>query len=418
MKPKILCVDDSRALRTGMKNWLQPNYEVVGSPDGRAALDLLENTTFDLIILDLDMPNMNGEETIRELRGRGDQTPVVLLTAEAKTSNIQKVMQHGVLDYILKPCSPPDLKVKLEAALRTAYDQKLADAQVAANQATIEQAGGRKAPGPQPAAAKAPATPSNPVTSKAAAAPGPGPGPSGKPAPKEGAPSILVIDDMKSVSRALRRDVRDEIRIGHATTRDAAVNTCTKRDYQMIVIDMDIPRVNSDELCRELRALQPKGELIALFLASEADPTGRSKSAGFDGFLLKPFLSEEVQALISRVFNQRTFFDSQDNVVTCHPIEFGDTNRETVLGEAREQLLEEINKVAAAACFPAVVLDLGGYVPLDALARFVGPVIERCGKLRLQLKVVGDESVSQALAATLEKDSVSVVASVGDALRA
>ena len=102
MKPKILCVDDSRALRTGMKNWLHPNYDVVGIPDGQQALTLLEETTFDLIILDLDMPNMTGEDTIRELRSRGDQTPVVLLTAESRTSNIQRVMQHGVLDYILK----------------------------------------------------------------------------------------------------------------------------------------------------------------------------------------------------------------------------------------------------------------------------------------------------------------------------
>ena len=413
MKPKILCVDDSRALRTGMKNWLQPNYEVVGSPDGRAALDLLENTTFDLIILDLDMPNMNGEDTIRELRGRGDQTPVVLLTAEAKTSNIQRVMQHGVLDYILKPCSPPDLKVKLEAALRTAYDQKLADAQVAANQAAIEQAGGKKGrPQPAPAAKPTASSSSAPAAPASSAAPSS----AAKVAPKEGAPSILVIDDMKSVSRALRRDVRDEIRIGHATTRDAAVNTCTKRDYQMIVIDMDIPRVNSDDLCRELRALQPKGQLIALFLASELDPEGRAKSAGFDGFLLKPFVSGEVQAVISRVFSTKTFFDSQENVVSCYPIDFGDTNRETVLGDAREQLLEEIDKVAAAACFPVAVLDLGGHVPLDALARFLAPVIEHAVKLRLRLTVVGDDAVSQALAATLEKESVSVVPSLSDAL--
>lgn len=411
MKPKILCVDDSRALRTGMKNWLQPNYEVVGSPDGRAALDLLENTTFDLIILDLDMPNMNGEETIRELRGRGDQTPVVLLTAEAKTSNIQKVMQHGVLDYILKPCSPPDLKVKLEAALRTAYDQKLADAHVAANQATIEQAGGKKPRVPEPRPASTPPAPSSSgaaaKTSAAAAT---------KSAPKENAFSILVIDDMKSVSRALRRDVREEIRIGHATTRDAAVNTCTKRDYQMIVIDIDIPRVNSQELCSELRALQPKAELVGLFLASEQDPAGKAKSAGFDAHLCKPFLSAEVQTLITKVFSTKVFFDSQDNVVSCFPIDFGDSNRETVLAAARRQLREEIEKIASAACFPAVILDPSGHIPHDALARFLAPVIEHCVKLRLRLIVVGDDSVAQVLAATLEGDSVSVMPTVAAAL--
>ena len=271
MKPKILCVDDSRALRTGMKNWLHPNYDVVGIPDGQQALTLLEDTTFDLIILDLDMPNMTGEDTIRELRSRGDQTPVVLLTAESRTSNIQRVMQHGVLDYILKPCSPPDLKQKLEAALRTAYDQKLKRAREEANEDTIAAAKVQAGGGSVPAAGSSRAV-ANSAQANARATKTQAKAAAESASAQDKSSSLLMIDDMKSVSRALRRHIDDSIRIGHATTQEAALNTCAKRDYKMIVIDMDIPRVDSIALGAELKKLQPKAKLIALYLGNQKDP--------------------------------------------------------------------------------------------------------------------------------------------------
>ncbi|MBT6176754.1 MAG: response regulator [Deltaproteobacteria bacterium] len=415
MKPKILCVDDSRALRTGMKNWLHPNYDVVGIPDGQQALTLLEETTFDLIILDLDMPNMTGEDTIRELRARGDQTPVVLLTAESRTSNIQRVMQHGVLDYILKPCSPPDLKQKLEAALRTAYDQKLQRAQEEANEDTIAaakvQAGGEPQPSIRPAGAtvKTKSKPNTKSTSTASVKPGEAP------AAKEQSSSLLMIDDMKSVSRALRRHVDDSIRIGHATTKEAAVNTCSKRDYKMIMVDMDIPRVDSISLGAELKKLQPKSKLVALYLANQADPKAQAKTDGFDAFITKPFDGDEVKELIETAFGDKDYTELTDNVVTFQQIEVGDANPEALMADVRKQLMENVKEVASAACFACVILDLRNGLPTDTLGRFLAPVIELCGALRIGMKVVGDEKVQQAMQATLEGDLVSVVSDLAEA---
>ena len=414
MKPKILCVDDSRALRTGMKNWLHPNYDVVGIPDGQQALTLLEETTFDLIILDLDMPNMTGEDTIRELRARGDQTPVVLLTAESRTSNIQRVMQHGVLDYILKPCSPPDLKQKLEAALRTAYEQKQRRAQEEVNEGTIAaakvQAGGDTQPAARSTAA-AGAVPKTKTKATSAA--------STKQAdvqsPKEQSSSLLMIDDMKSVSRALRRHVDDSIRIGHATTKEAAVNTCSKRDYKMIVIDMDIPRVDSVALGAELKKLQPKSSVIALYLANQKDPKAQAKTDGFDGAIIKPFNGDEVKVLIGTAFDEKNYTDLTDNVVTFEKVEIGDANPEALMADVRKQLMENVKEVAAAACFSCVILDLRDGLPTDTLGRFLAPVIELCSSLRVGIKVVGDDKVRQAMQATLEGDVVSVVSDLAEA---
>ena len=106
----------------GMKNLLQAKFDVVGAGDGVEALKILVEETFDLIILDLDMPKLNGAQTIAQLREE-DSTPVILLTAEARTSHIKRVMEYGVLDYILKPCSPQDLVPKIEEALHKASQQ-------------------------------------------------------------------------------------------------------------------------------------------------------------------------------------------------------------------------------------------------------------------------------------------------------
>ena len=394
-----------------MKNWLHPNYDVVGIPDGQQALALLEETTFDLIILDLDMPNMTGEDTIRELRARGDVTPVVLLTAESKTSNIQRVMQHGVLDYILKPCSPPDLKQKLESALRTAYEQKLRKAQEEQNEGAIAAAKEKITPGSSAAAtprATPPATPPpRPKPSPAAKASSP-PATPAESKGKEQSPSLLMIDDMKSVSRALRRHVADAIRIGHATTKEAAVNTCTKRDYRMIVLDMDMPRIDSVALGRELKKLQPASVLVALYLGSEPDPKAATTRDGFDAFLVKPFRAEEVKPVIDAAFSQKEFTALTDNVVAFKVPTDGDSNRETLMAEVRKQLCEQVVRVASAACFPAVILDLREGVPTDTLGRLLAPVIELCGTMRLEMRVVGDVKVQQALQATLKDEVVTV----------
>ncbi len=398
-----------------MKNWLHPNYDVVGIPDGQQALTLLEDTTFDLIILDLDMPNMTGEDTIRELRSRGDQTPVVLLTAESRTSNIQRVMQHGVLDYILKPCSPPDLKQKLEAALRTAYDQKLKRAQEEANEDTIAaakvQAGGAAVPaaGTNSGAAAAGAN-----SSKAAKTQAKAKAVESAPA-QDKSSSLLMIDDMKSVSRALRRHIDDGIRIGHATTKEAALNTCAKRDYKMIIIDMDIPRVDSVSLGAELKKLQPDSKLVALYLANQKDPKAQAKTDGFDDALVKPFDGNEVSALVEDTFGAKDYVTLTDNVVTFISVEDSEDNPETVMSELRNQLMAKVKDVAAAACFSAVILDLRDDVATDRLGRLLAPVIELCGSLRIEMKVVGDEKIGQALQATLEGDVVTVFADLAQA---
>ena len=115
---KILTVDDSRAVRTIIAKTLKSKFEIVEAEDGEKGLEkLASEPDVDLVLLDVTMPNMDGPEMLQHMRDGGDQTPVILLTAESKTSLIGGMMAAGISDYILKPFKPDELLGKISKVL-------------------------------------------------------------------------------------------------------------------------------------------------------------------------------------------------------------------------------------------------------------------------------------------------------------
>jgi DNA-binding response OmpR family regulator len=84
--------------------------------DGREALALSAAERFDVIVLDLRMPDLDGVETLRALRERGCDTPVLLLSAHADLSNAAAALREGASDYLVKPCAIEALVTAIEDA--------------------------------------------------------------------------------------------------------------------------------------------------------------------------------------------------------------------------------------------------------------------------------------------------------------
>ncbi len=98
---RILVIDDDALMRDSLAQTLAgAGYEVVTAPSGRHGLDEIGRGSFDLVLTDLKMPNMNGIEMLRELRRRGDETPVILLTAYATIDTAVSAMKGGAADYL------------------------------------------------------------------------------------------------------------------------------------------------------------------------------------------------------------------------------------------------------------------------------------------------------------------------------
>src|SRR5512142_1904175 len=114
-----LTVDDSRAVRTIVSKQVRDlGFEVTEAEDSVQGLAKLAEAQFDLVILDVTMPNMDGPTMLGRMRDAGSRTPVIMLTSESKRSIIAGAMRSGITDYILKPFRPEELRNKILSVLQ------------------------------------------------------------------------------------------------------------------------------------------------------------------------------------------------------------------------------------------------------------------------------------------------------------
>jgi len=116
---KILIAEDDRELRQLFSHVLQKNgYEVKGVSNGQEAMEALDNDYFDLIISDIMMPVMDGYELVRQLRGTGNQTPVMMITARDAFDDMRQGFLSGTDDYMVKPINVNEMVLRVGALLR------------------------------------------------------------------------------------------------------------------------------------------------------------------------------------------------------------------------------------------------------------------------------------------------------------
>jgi DNA-binding response OmpR family regulator len=115
---RILLVDDEQAIQTLLAYPLRRDgYEVVAAYDGREALDRFAEDRFDLVVLDLMLPRVDGIEVCRRLRARS-QVPIIMLTARDDEGDKVLGLEIGADDYITKPFSVREFRSRVRAALR------------------------------------------------------------------------------------------------------------------------------------------------------------------------------------------------------------------------------------------------------------------------------------------------------------
>jgi DNA-binding response OmpR family regulator len=117
---RILLVDDEHSIQTLLSFPLRKDgYEVVQASDGREALARFDEQTFDLVVLDLMMPHLDGLEVCKRMRARS-QVPIIMLTAKAEEIDKVVGLELGADDYITKPFSMREFVSRVKAVLRRA----------------------------------------------------------------------------------------------------------------------------------------------------------------------------------------------------------------------------------------------------------------------------------------------------------
>ena len=118
---KVLIVDYSMIMRRILKNILKdrniPDENLLDAPNGKVALNILEHNEIDLLLLDWNMPQMDGLELVKIIRSmdKYKNLPVIMVTSEAAKYNVLEAIKAGVTDYIVKPVSSVKILSKIDS---------------------------------------------------------------------------------------------------------------------------------------------------------------------------------------------------------------------------------------------------------------------------------------------------------------
>jgi DNA-binding response OmpR family regulator len=115
---KVLVVEDNESLAKSLQTWLSKHYEVSLATTGHQAIKMIGKNQYQLILLDLGLPDITGQEVCQQTRDKGIRTPVLVLTATDVVSTKVKMLDIGADDYLHKPFYVGELQARIRALLR------------------------------------------------------------------------------------------------------------------------------------------------------------------------------------------------------------------------------------------------------------------------------------------------------------
>lgn len=371
---RILTVDDSSVVRMLVKRALTDmDVEIDEADDGETGLLAVEKSPPDLILLDVTMPGLDGPGMLKRLRSRGIATPVVLLTAESGTSLIGSMMkQGGICEYIAKPFKPEQLRAKVVEALQ--------------RQGTVVGESGSSEAGTS----------------------------SGRPG--KTAFDVLVVDDMENVAKRLRALLPERLTFDGCLDRATALTLCRDKTYRAVILDTDIPGVDTTELVRDLRILQPTATFVALLMRAAKNPHELATAAGFGAFLSKPFDPRQVEEFVGTYFETQDALVVDGNVLTPATYQGPESGQDNFHRKLLQMILDA-SQVAAAACYENLILDLSAMPASSRAQKLLLRVANHCKEIGLPLRVVAGPDLAKLLKQLIETATIPVVDSV-DAAKA
>lgn len=119
MNAHILVVEDDMTARIALVSWLShAGYRITEAADGETAIELLEQGTFEVVLADILLGNLNGLDVLQAARRQPYHPEVILLTGQGTLQSSIEALRKGAYDYLLKPCPPEQLVSSVEGALK------------------------------------------------------------------------------------------------------------------------------------------------------------------------------------------------------------------------------------------------------------------------------------------------------------
>lgn len=325
---RILVVDaNSHARQVAASYLTQIGCQVVEADTRQRVLSLALETSPKLLLLEVALPDGETRQLLADMRKLPElvHMKVIVVTTDVRPEIVAPLMELGVSDYILKPFPGPEFLTKVNKVLglwKGPISEKLAAIDLPWSAEALEaldpapEAEGGAAP--RSPSAAAPTRVTNYVTMPTAAAepsPGAEDGPAATPA-GGGVNDVLLIDDMPNVARRFRELIPSTVRVDAGATAEEALELARLKTYRLVLIDMQMPNVDSGMLLRQLSLFQTSASFIALGLRTSASLLEDARTLGFDGSLNKPFESAKVADLVDRYFETKDKITIEGNMIT------------------------------------------------------------------------------------------------------
>ena len=262
---RILVIDDERVVCESCKKVLaEEGYQVTTSTDGEEGLDRAKSGHFDAVLLDLRMPRKSGLEVLHGIREHKPQTAVVMITAYPTADSAMQSMRLGARDYLLKPFTPDELRLKVQDAIRVTEERAVATEEVP------------EAKPAEPAAVPLPA-------------------------------KILVAGAWEHTPALQFIARREGTAVEIVGDTDEILEGIRSGETEMLILGLEVFAEHSHNLIPAIRRIREDLSIIVVSSEPSFKLQDKARAEGIAFYLVEPFGTEELKAVIRGAVSQTPF---------------------------------------------------------------------------------------------------------------
>jgi len=251
-RKKIIYVDDVNYSLVSVKSRLGERYDIFPAESAVKLFELLEYFTPDLILLDVNMPEIDGYETIKSLKtnDRFCEIPVIFVTGNSDRESVVKGLSLGAADYVVKPYTATKLIESIELNLNPSKKR---------NSPSVE-------------------------------------------GEVDNRPSVLIVDDVSSMLRAMQYALNDKYNVYVLSKSEDAIDFLRTKKPDLILLDYVMPVINGFDLIPIIRDLPGHKDTPIIIITTEGtqDHVNKAMSIGAADFIVKPFKPKELNDKVAK----------------------------------------------------------------------------------------------------------------------
>jgi len=250
-RKKIIYIDDVNYSLVSVKSRIGELYDVYTAVSAVKLFEFLDNITPDLILLDVNMPDVDGYETIKSIKKdeRYSNIPVIFLTGNSDRESVVKGLSLGAADYVIKPFNVLKLIGTIEYHLNPDKGKESVDNESSANK-----------------------------------------------------PCVLIVDDVSSMLRAIQYALHDRYNVSALSKSEDAIDFLRNKTPDLIILDYLMPVLNGFDLIPIIREIPNHKDTPIIIITTEGTPEHVSEAIllGASDFIVKPFKPSEVNSKVAK----------------------------------------------------------------------------------------------------------------------